>query len=227
MTHRVIGLDVELEVLIEAVGLEEADDRLRVVVVLVLGGLLGLRLEQELSLEADLLLVVDSHAQEVRQVVDLALHVRVEQRHVALAAPPEHEVLAAESMRHLEHLLDLSARIGERVHVRTCRRAVHVARIREQIRRAPQQLDARLALQLLDQVDDLVEHAVALGERGAFGRQVAIVKGVVGHAELGEELERGTNALLAALDRVGVRVPLARECGRAERIVALPHKCVP
>lgn len=53
----VVGLDVELEVLREAVLVQEGHDRLGVVVVLVAGGLLGLGLDQELALEADLLLV--------------------------------------------------------------------------------------------------------------------------------------------------------------------------
>ena len=55
--HGVVGLNVELEVLIQLVRLEEGDDGHGVVVVLVTGGLLRLRLDQKLTLEADLLLV--------------------------------------------------------------------------------------------------------------------------------------------------------------------------
>ena len=49
----VVGLDVELEVVLQAVGLEKAQDRGRVKVVLVLGRLLGLGLDQKLAGEAD------------------------------------------------------------------------------------------------------------------------------------------------------------------------------
>jgi hypothetical protein len=53
--RRVVGLDVELEVLLEAVGAQEGDPAGDVEVVLVLGRLLRLGLDQELALEADLL----------------------------------------------------------------------------------------------------------------------------------------------------------------------------
>jgi hypothetical protein len=51
----VVGLDVELEVLLQAVGAQEGDAAGDVEVVLVLGRLLRLGLDQELALEADLL----------------------------------------------------------------------------------------------------------------------------------------------------------------------------
>ncbi len=55
----VVGLDVELEVLGEAVLAEEAQDGCRVEIVLVLGGLFGLGLDVEGPVEADCLLVLD------------------------------------------------------------------------------------------------------------------------------------------------------------------------
>ena len=42
-----------------------------------LGRLLRLGLDVELALEADLLLVIDRHVEESREVVELALHVGV------------------------------------------------------------------------------------------------------------------------------------------------------
>ena len=68
----VVRLDVELEVLVEPVASEERDARGAVEVVLVRGRLLRLRLDEELAGEADLLLVVDGHVQELREVVELA-----------------------------------------------------------------------------------------------------------------------------------------------------------
>ena len=55
--HGVVGLDVQLEVFVQLVGLEEGDDGHGIVVVLMAGRLLGLRLDQQLASEADLLLV--------------------------------------------------------------------------------------------------------------------------------------------------------------------------
>ena len=52
--RRVVGLDVELEMLVEAVGAQEGDAAGDVEIVLVLRRLLRLRLDEELALEADL-----------------------------------------------------------------------------------------------------------------------------------------------------------------------------
>ena len=83
---RVIGLDVELEVFLEAVGAEEGDAAGNVEVVLVLGGLLGLGFDEKLTLEANGLGIIHGHVQERREVVLLAFQVGVEECLVALAA---------------------------------------------------------------------------------------------------------------------------------------------
>ena len=67
--RRVVGLDVELVLVLEAVPDEEAVDRRRVVVVLVLGRLLRLRLDQERALEADLVLVLGDQVEEAGELV--------------------------------------------------------------------------------------------------------------------------------------------------------------
>src|SRR5262249_13033507 len=56
---RVIFLEIELDVLLQPEMLEEAVDGRRVEIVLVLGGFLGLGLDQNGTLEADLVLVLD------------------------------------------------------------------------------------------------------------------------------------------------------------------------
>jgi hypothetical protein len=96
---RVALLDIELHFVFEAVLLEEAIDRGDVVVVLVLGRLLRLRLDQDRALEADLVLVFDDEVEEAAELVELALEIGVEQRLVAFAAAPQHVVLAAELLR--------------------------------------------------------------------------------------------------------------------------------
>ena len=87
---------LNLTSLLEAVAAQEGVDRGDVEVVLVLGRLLRLGLDQERALEADLVLVLDHQVQEAAELVVLAPQVGVEQRVVALAAAPEHVVLAAE-----------------------------------------------------------------------------------------------------------------------------------
>ena len=84
----VVGLEVELEVLEEVVLAQEVQAGRGVGIVLVLGRFLRLGLDVELAGEADLLCVVDGHVQELREVVELALHVGVPQSRDSLRGRP-------------------------------------------------------------------------------------------------------------------------------------------
>ncbi len=138
--RRVIGLDVELEVPVEAVGLEEGHAARDVEIVLVLGRFLRLGLDEELAPEPDRLRIIDRHVHERAEVVEFALQVRVEQRLVTLATAPEHVVLAAQRLGHVERLLHLGRGVGEDVRVGIGGRAAHVARMGKEVGRAPEQL---------------------------------------------------------------------------------------
>ncbi len=87
--RRVVGFEVQLEVVEQVVLAEEVQAGRGVGVVLVLGRLLGLRLDVERAVEADLLLVVDGHVHEAAEVVHLALEVGVQEGLIPLAPPPE------------------------------------------------------------------------------------------------------------------------------------------
>ena len=113
-----------------------------VVVVLVLGRLHRLGLDQQRALEADLVLVLGDQVEEAGELVALAPQVRVEERVVALAAAPQDVVLAAEPLGDLEHVLDLRRGVREHLGIGVRRRARLVARVGEQVRRAPQERDA-------------------------------------------------------------------------------------
>jgi hypothetical protein len=88
-----------------------------------------LRLDVELAGEADLLLVVDRHVKERGEVVELALHVGVEQGGVAFAPAPEGVAFAAEGVGRLDRLLHLGRGVGEDVGVRRGPPALVVARV--------------------------------------------------------------------------------------------------
>ena len=92
-------------------------------------------------------------------------------------------------------MLDLCR--GEREHlgIGVRRGAGLVARMREQVRRPPQQSDAGPFLVAGGIVGQGIEVRAEGRERVALGRDVAIVEAVVGRAELREELERDGHLL--------------------------------
>ena len=222
--HRVAGergvvrLEVQLQMRQQIVLAQEIEAGRGVGIVLVLGRLLRLRLDVELALEADLFGVVDGHVEELGEMIELALHVGVPQILVAFAAAPEHVAVAAEFLGHFERLLHLGGGVGKGLGVAARGRAVHVARIAEEIGRAPEQLDAGPLLLFFEHLDDGVEILVRLGEVRAFGRDVAIVERIERRAELLDELERDAGAVLGVLDRVAAVVPRPDGGAGAERI---------
>ena len=184
-----------------------------VVVVLVLGRLLRLRLDQERALEADPVLVLGDHRQEPGELGLLAGEVGVEQRLVALATAPQDVVGTAEPMRRLEHHLHLRRRVGEHLRIRVGGRARGVARVAEQVGRPPQELHPGPGHVLLGLADHHIQVGARLGERPALGCDVAIVEAVERDAELDDELERR----IELCPRRGQRLEAGIEPGPVER----------
>ena len=226
--RRVVRLDVQPVLALEAVPDEEAVDRRGVVVVLVLGRLHRLRLDQQRALEPDAVLVLGDEVEEPGELVALAPEVGVEERVVALAAAPQDVVRAAEPLRDLEHVLDLGRGVGEHLGIRVRRRAALVARVGEQVGGAPEELGAGPLLVAERVVGQGVEVVAELGERGALGRDVAVVEAVVRDAELLDELERDGHLLAGGRHRVGVRVePGPVERPDPEHVATVPRERVP
>ena len=148
----VVGFEVELEMRQQIVLPEEIEAGGGVGIVLVLGRLFGLGLDVELALEADFLGVVDGHVQELGEVVELALHVGVPEVLITFAAAPEDVAGAVELLGDFERFLHLRRGVGKDVGVAAGGRAVHVARVAEQIGGAPEQLDAGALLLFLERL---------------------------------------------------------------------------
>ena len=223
----VVGLDVELEVPVQLVGLEEGDAAGHVEVVLMLGRLLRLGLDQELAGEPDRLGVVDRHVQEGRQVIELPLQVGVEQGLIAFAAAPENVILAAEFLGHLDRLLHLGRRVGEDLGIGIGGGAAHIAGIGKQVGRTPEQLDSGRLLQALGVGDHLVEVAVGLAQAPALGGDIPIVETPEGRPDLDEELEGGIHATQGVSQGILAGFPGAVDGRTAERIQARAAERVP
>ena len=224
----VVDLDVELEVVHQVVLAQEPGYGGGVEVVLVLAGLEGLRLDEEGAGEALLAGVVAAHRQELGQVVHLAAEVGIEQAHVALAAAPEDVVLPAEFDGGVDGVLDLGAGVGHDVEVGVGTGAVHVARVAEEVGRAPEDLLARGVHFLLDVVGYRVEALFVGSQVGvAFLHQVHVVEAEVVQAEFIHNLEAGVDGVLRFLDRVAVAQPGVLGRAGAEGITAGVAQGVP
>ncbi len=217
---RVVDLDVEFEVLKQAVFPQEVQAGGRVAVILMARRLFGLGLNVERALKSNLLLVVDGHVHELPQVVQFALHVGVQQRRIPFASAPEYVALTAQLVGPFHGLLHLRCSETERVRVAARGRAVHVARMDEVLSRTPEQTDAGVFLELLQFVADRIELRIGLLEVLAVGAEVAVVPGVIGNAQLGGELEERTRPRDCVLGGALAGVPRALGGSPAEHVAA-------
>ena len=233
MLHRVtgergvVGLDVELEVRQQAVLAQEVKTGGGVGIILMLGRLLGLGLDVELSLEADLLFVLHCHAQKRREMLLLALHFGVEQGLVPFAATPEGIALATKFVRHLHRLLHLRAGMGKHLGVAGSRGAMRVARMRKQVGCSPQQLDAGALLFFLEHLGDGIEVAVRFGKVATFRRNVAVVPAVIRCAKFFDELKGHAHALLGILETLGAVIPRTLHRRSTKGVAAIATEGVP
>ena len=156
----VVGLDVHLEVLVQAVFAQETDGGGGVEVILVLHGLLRLRLDVEVAGEADLPAVIPDDGEQGGDVFLLQRHVGVEQRLIALASAPEHIALRAQFDRVFNSFLGLRRREAEHVRTVAAARAVHEAGIAEHVAGGPKALDIRAFRLFKNIVGDLVKPLV-------------------------------------------------------------------
>ena len=125
--RRMIGLDVEFDNPVKSVATNEVQTGSGVEVVLMFGRLFRLWFKQELTGETDRLRVIVGHVHEAGEVIEFPLHVGVVEVVIPFATAPEDIVLAAQFVRDLNGLFDLSRCVGEDVRVAAGRSAVHVA----------------------------------------------------------------------------------------------------
>ena len=224
---RMIGLEVELEMLVETVRLQEGNPGGNIEIILMLGGLHWLGLDQELPRETNGLGVIDRHMQERRQVFLFPLEIGIQQGFVAFPPAPEDIVLTPKLLGDLQCFLHLRRGIREHVGVRVRGCTAHIPRIGEKIGRAPEELHAGGLLQLLRVGDKLVEIPVGLDQTAAFRRDVAVMETPEGRLDLDEELEGGIHPRLGDGDGILALLPRADDGARTEWIGAYSAKRMP
>ena len=207
---------------------EKTVHRGHVVVVLVLGRLAGLWLDQNRAFEADLVFVLDHHVEKTTQLVHLLPDPRVEQRFVTFPATPQHVVFTPELQRGVHGLLHLQCRHREDFRVRIGGGATHEPPMTEKVGRAPQQLHAGGGLLGVQHINHATQVVDTFLRRGSFGGHVAVVHAVVRRTQLAEKVERCIGLHAGRLHRVGNAVPGPLEGSVvAEHVKAIPGERVP
>ena len=195
----VVRFKVELEMADQVVFTQEVQAGRGVRIVLMLGWFFRFRFDIELPVESDFLFVLHCHVQERREMVHLPFEIGVQQSGITFASAPENITFTVEFVGDFQRLLHLRRGVSEHVRVATGGRAVDVARMREQTSRAPKQFHPGALLFLFQHLDDRIQVFVGFPQVLAFGRDIAVVKGVKRRAELLDELKGHTRAVLGVL----------------------------
>ena len=185
-----IRLNVDLDLVLQAVAAQKAVDRGHVVVVLVFGRFARFGFNQNRAFETDFVFVLNHHVHEAAHLVQLMADAGVEQRFITFAAAPQHVVLAAEFVCGIHRFLDLQGGHGKNLWVRIGGRARHEAPVTEQIGCAPQQLDTCGLLLGAQNVDHGTQMIHAVTRRSTLRSHIAVVKAVVRRAQLAEKFKR-------------------------------------
>src|SRR5659263_34353 len=196
----VVNLHVKLKVLVEAIVAQEAYHRGSVIIILVFGGLHGLGFNIEGALETLFPSIVSCQGKHHGQVLDLPLHVGVEQGEIAFTAAPEDITLSAESNGGINGVLQLYGHIRQHIEIRVGGSAVHVTRVAEDVCSTPEQLHAGLFLPRFYLRNKFVKTLLYLKDR-AVTHEVRVMEAVEWSSDLFNELkshvELGLDAVIA------------------------------
>ena len=158
--RRVIGLDIQLEILVESVLSQKAYCRCGIEIILMRHGLLRLGFDIEISLKSDASAIFHSHAHKRRYVFLLKLNIGVQQSFVALSSAPEHIASAAELNGNIERLFYLRSGKTIDIDIVGAACAVHKSRIADHIRSSPKALYVRTVHLFKDIVRNFIKARV-------------------------------------------------------------------
>ncbi len=223
----VIHLDVDLEVLVKSVGAEETDNGLGVHIVLMLGRLHRLRLDEERAFETAGASIVTGSLEHLCEMVFLSLHLSVEKTHVALAASPEDVIRSSKLDSRINGVLDLHSSTGDNIEVRIGGGTVHIPSVTKHIGGSPKKLDVG-TLHLLKSIvgDGLHAGFIFINSRSLVNK-IHIVEAEVLDAQLVHDLEASVHLVLCPLDRIRSLVPLVVSGLATELVTARLTECVP
>ena len=187
---RMVYFNIQLEVLVETIVLQEADNRCCIVIVLVLGGFHRLRFNEEGSRKALLPSVIACLCKHHGQMIEFPLHIGVVKTRIPFASSPENIVIPSESYSRINCILKLDSRICENRKIGIGGSTVHIPWIAEQICRAPQKLHPCLVLQFLHHRHVFFKAFFNIEYRPVVSNNVNIMEAIIGGPNFGGKLER-------------------------------------
>lgn len=157
------------------------------------GWLLRLGFNEVHTPEALFTTVVAGHRQKLGKVFFLTLHIGVEQAHISFASAPEYIVGAAEGDGGIDCIFDLHTRVSRGGKIGIGGRAIHIARIGEDVGRTPEELDAGGPLAGLHRWNQRSK-ALLDFEDGTIANDIGVVEAIEGGAEFAREFKGGVEA---------------------------------
>ena len=151
-------------------------------------------------------------------MLDFALHVGVQERHIAFTTTPEYVVFATQRNGCVDGIFHLRTGVGQHGKVGVGRGPVHVARVRKHVGRSPQQFHTAGALLLLRVVDNGLHALFVAAGRWRFVDQIDIVEAVVRRADLGEEFEGSIHLVAGPHIGIVIIIPRKHPCTGTEGI---------
>ena len=222
----VVCFDVQLEILVQAVLLQEANYSCRVEVILMLGGLLRLRFYIEVTGKADASCIIYCQVHQTSHVVQFQTHVGVQQGFITFTAAPENVALAAQLYCCVDCDLDLCSCIGKNICTGRSAGTMHITWMIKALCSTPQQLLSGFVLLLLTQVYDFSQLFICFAEGAILRRQISVMKAVVINAQLVHDLKCCFYLSLCPCSRICAAPGLVR-CATAEHIGTVTTHGVP
>ena len=225
--RRVVGLDIDLDLVFQTKAPEEAIDCLRVEIILVLGRFVRFGLDQNRAGKADPVLVIDHQLQKSAEVFLFDADIGVENGVVSFAAAPQHVIGPAKAMRCFERVAHLAGGKGEHLRIRIGCRACHIALVAEQVGGPPQQFATVCRLKFLQMIDRTCKTRAEIADAFSRRHHVDIVEAVKRHIEFLHKRQR--RFALGTRCRFVLRAcePWPVERARAKHIATRPAERVP
>ena len=225
--RRVVRFDVQFDLFFQAELFQETIDGRSVVIILMFGWLLRFGFNQQRTLEANLVLVLNDQLHKAANLLALLTQIGIQQGFITFTAAPQDIVFAAQLVGRIHCGDHLSRRPAEHFRIRIGCRPGAIARVRKAVCRSPQQLDAALLLFFRQHFNHLRKVVGILFQRCPFRGNVNVVETVVRYVQFVEKLKRDIRFAFRHFQRFARLLPRAVKGAHAKHVSTIPAEGVP